>query len=66
MGVPLELERVYHALTCRCADGRLWLEQPRHMTCADCGALIQPVELVDRRTAAFYKHDRDALREANR
>jgi hypothetical protein len=61
---PLELNRVYHAFTCRCPTGVLWLEHPRHMTCTRCGALIEPIELVDRRAADYYKHDRDEARRA--
>lgn len=58
-----DLNSIYRAFACRCTDGRLWLEPPRHLTCADCGALIRSIELVDRDAAAFYRHERDRLRE---
>jgi hypothetical protein len=59
---PIELDRVYDAYTCRCPDGKLWLTQPAHVTCTWCGAMIEAIELVDRRAAQFYKHERDDAR----
>jgi len=30
---------------CRCGGDVLWRERPRHMTCAQCGALIREIEV---------------------
>jgi hypothetical protein len=49
--------RVFIAWLCRCQDGRYWQEKPRHVTCADCGALIMERELVTRQDALRYSPD---------
>lgn len=45
--MPPVKDTTYNAYTCGCSVARLWLEQPRHITCSQCGQRIGMVRLVD-------------------
>jgi hypothetical protein len=54
--------RVFKIWACRCTDGRFWAERPRHVTCADCSALIMERQCITIQDALSYSNE--SIRDA--